>query len=201
MKKKLSVLLVLVLAVAISAYSVGGTYAKYTTTANVSGSAQVAKWNIAFNNGSETITDGATFDLGRTLDSNVADKRIAPGTTGSFTFGVSSVGTEVSYSYLVSFTVNNKPSHLKFYSDNSYANEITADGNGVYSVVPATVVAVGASTPENTTVYWKWDFEGIDDDTTDTINEAQVYDSTDTTEGIASATMSVNATLTATQID
>ena len=47
MNKKLTVLSVLVLAIAMTAYSVAGTYAKYTTTQNGgSDSARVAKWKI-----------------------------------------------------------------------------------------------------------------------------------------------------------
>jgi len=199
MKKKLSVLLVLVLAVAISAYSVGGTYAKYTTTANVSGSAQVAKWAIAFSDGENTITDGTSFNLGITADANVVSDKIAPGTNGSFTFGVDSTGTEVSYNYLISFTVDNKPTNLKFYSDSAYTNEITAV-NGVYTVVN-TDVTLGSTVPANTTVYWVWEYDVDDDDTTTETNEATVYDSADVTDGIAALEMTVNATLNATQID
>lgn len=193
MKKRMSILAVLVLAVAATAYSVSGTYAKYTSTAEVAGTAQVAKWAIVFKNGENTITDGATFNLGRTADTGVVNEKIAPGTTGSFNFGVNSTGTEVAFSYGISFTVADKPTHLKFYSDSTYSTEITPDGSGVYTVLATTNVAAGTAATPSQTVYWKWAFE--DDPST------VAYDGVDTTEGVAAATMTVNATLTATQLD
>ena len=193
MKKRMSILAVLVLAVTATAYFVSGTYAKYTSNADVSGSAQVAKWNVTFTDGSNTITDGATFSLGRTADTGVSgDTKIAPGTTGSFTFGVNAADTEVAFVYGISFTVENKPTYLKFYSDSEMTQEITAT-SGVYTVTANTNVAATDTVAETKTVYWKWVFE---DETDATANDA-----TDTTEGIAAATMTVNASLTATQLD
>ena len=187
MKKKLSVLLVLVLAVAISAYSVGGTYAKYTTTANYTGTANVAKWNIAMKSGDTTLTAGESFSIARTADTNVADERIAPGTTGTFNLQLDATNTEVAFGYTISFTVTNKPTNLKFYSDSSYQNEITATSD-VYTVSSNTIGLADAKTT-NDTIYWKWEFETTDGD------------ATDTAEGIADQDMTVNVTLTATQVD
>lgn len=92
--KKLSVLTVLVMLVTISAYSVSGTYAKYTSSFEATDSARVAKWAFVVDK-KEGETQDFTFDLFSTVkdedgteendvkkgtDENI----IAPGTSGSF---------------------------------------------------------------------------------------------------------------------
>ena len=205
MRGKLSVLAVLILAVAISAYSVGGTYAKYTTTANVTGTATVAKWAVAMKANDTTIEDGDTFDLSATIldtdndaaETDVVTGLIAPGTYGEFSVEIDSTGTQVSYGYTVKFTVENAPTNIKFYSDNTYATEITADGDGKYTAVSDTVTVADAATAVNTVpIYWKWVYETADDQSSVTAG-----DIADTTNGIAGASMNVNLTLTATQVD
>ena len=198
MKKKLSILAVLLLAVTISAYSVGGTYAKYTTTANVTGTAPVAKWAIAMKSGGQEIT--TTFDLVSTrkdtVDSNaeadVAAGKIAPGTYGNFALEVDGTGTEVSFNYGLTFTVTNMPTNLKFYSNADMTTEITAT-DGVYSITSGTVAVDAESKIAQSTVYWKWVYENAPGETAN--------DEADTTNGLAAANMTVSATVTATQVD
>lgn len=202
MKKKLSVLLVLVLAVAISAYSVGGTYAKYTSTIDVAGTATVAKWAIAMKQGETTLTNNSSFDLiatrKDTLDgndeANVAASRIAPGTYGSFGLTVDGTGTEVDFTYTVSFTVTGKPANLKFYSDAAMNTEIVPnETTGVYSMMSDTIANTAESKISTGTVYWKWVYETTDGDGADTANGIA--------GGESGTAMVVNATVTATQVD
>ena len=85
--KRMSVLAILVLAISITAFSVAGTYAKYTSTDTISDKARVARWNInELVNVSlfeDTYNSGAVQNLDD--DTSVTDV-IAPGTKGSYNF-------------------------------------------------------------------------------------------------------------------
>ena len=184
MKKKLSILAVLLLAVTISAYSVGGTYAKYTTTANVTGTATVAKWNVGVvaKDGSGTAT--TTINLATGLnDANVAEGKIAPGTTKSFTFEVSSNDTQVSYNYsIVLSNFQNMPTNFTI-------TGATHNENGTYTVPGGNILVSDTEKNKTATITWSWPFETTDGD------------DEDTTDGEAAKTMTFDATLVATQID
>ena len=195
MKKKLSILAVLLLAVAISAYSVGGTYAKYTTTANVTGSAPVAKWAFEVTANGEAVGT-ENFDLSTTIydtngdaaETDVAEGYIAPGTYGSFDVELDGTGTQVSYTYGVTFTLGDAvPTNIKFYSDEDRQQEIEPV-NGVYTAASGTVL-VGGTQVNGATIYWMWDYETTDGD------------ADDTADGEAAEPMLVNISFTATQAD
>ena len=51
MKKRNITFAILLLAVVCTAFGVSGTYARYITTDTGAGTAQVAKWAVAFKNG------------------------------------------------------------------------------------------------------------------------------------------------------
>ena len=203
MKKKLSILAVLLLAVTISAYSVGGTYAKYTTTASVTGTAPVAKWAVALKSGN-TVFNGTTttFDLIGTrkdtkddaAETDVVADKIAPGTYGDFALEVDGTNTEVTYNYSISFTVANPPANLKFYSDEDMTSELTAV-NDVYSL-DGTVAHDAASKDNTLQVYWKWAYE-----VGEGAEAIATNDGVDTELGTTPVSMVVTATLTATQVD
>lgn len=84
-------------------------WAKYTTTRTGSATATVAAWNVDFSQ-SGTFVESA---------SHVATGKVAPGTQGSFTVGITPTNTEVCFNY--SIVVNN----IKFYRD-----RIASDGEG-----------------------------------------------------------------------
>ena len=65
MKKRLSILAVLLLAITVTAYSVSGTYAKYTSNAAGTSTARVAKWAFQIND--NDVTNSFTFNLFDTL--------------------------------------------------------------------------------------------------------------------------------------
>lgn len=114
MKKKTMVLGGLIAAVAITGYSVAGTYAKYVSSSTQSDSAKVAKW---------MFEDGETKNLGLFADTAkiavnpaTGDRStinlIAPGSTGSKSFEMPSDksitggvnGNEVHYNFTVAVT-------------------------------------------------------------------------------------------------
>ena len=202
-------LLLLVLTLITSCF-VGGTFAKYTTSANGSDSARVAKWG--FNNASVVLTD-----LFKTAyDKNVQGKVdvIAPGTTNSATFsfayGGATTAPEVAYTFEVSTKgsscadsiKNNR--NIQWKLDNgawgTWDALITAiealDGNKVENKYdPGQLPDAFTAADGNThTVSWQWLF--------DTANDA-TQDVTDTAMGNADELAKVELVITvaATQID
>lgn len=178
--------LLLVLTLVTSCF-VGGTFAKYTAGATVeAGDVTVAQWafevdgtNIATTtpgtvefNLFESIKDTAGAD-----ENDVADGKIAPGTSGEFKLEVKN-SSEVSAKYTITFdtsALGNIP--LKFAVDS---------GNfGTLSAISSDKIEAGQSVEY--TVKWMWDFNSAD--------------TVDNPLGIAASTGSVSASITAEQVD
>ncbi len=194
MTKKLSILAALVLAVLVTANSVGGTYAKYTSTfTGATSSARVAKWAFEIND--TAVTNSFTFNLFETVnDTNVAtgtnENIIAPGTSGSFAIKLANK-SEVNAVYTVDYTVTNAANiPVEFSIDGTTWTTDLAD--------VTTPVAINMNADTTITVQWRWAFVG-----TGSANYADTQtDATDTTLGIAgTGTISVQANITATQVD
>ena len=194
--KRMSVLAILVLAISITAFSVAGTYAKYTSTDTISDKARVARWNInELVNVSlfeDTYNNGAVKNLDD--DTSVTDV-IAPGTKGYYNFKLEG---SVETNYTIKATVkealetNGLEGRVVYYlkdgdtvlnSDTSLAGlkaalEALYDGNIIY--------AAGSLDEKTYTIEWEWVFEK-----TTTVDETTVIDSendaTDTALGNKSA--------------
>lgn len=201
MKKKMSILAALVLAVIVTGYSVSGTYAKYTSTFNgTSDTARVAKWAFKVGDLANSSADGAsntfTFNLFDTIkdtdgsvEADVAskntDKVIAPGTQGEFTIALQNL-SEVTAMYGIDYTVVNDGNiPIEFSNDGStWSSDIT----DVTASESTTKLAMNAGSDTEVTIQWRWAFVG--DDTTDTnLGKA------------GSATVQVKADVTVTQVD
>lgn len=206
-------LLLLVLTLITSCF-VGGTFAKYTTSANGSDSARVAKWGFQ----PTTITMTDLFKTAYDATDNATVKStvdvIAPGTTGSakfgFTYGGATTAPEVAYTFEVSTKgsscadsiKNNR--NIQWKLDNgawgTWAALITAiealDGNKVENKYdPGQLPDAFTAADGNThTVSWQWLF--------DTANDA-TQDETDTGMGNAEELAKVELVITvaATQVD
>lgn len=198
--KRMSVLAILVLAISITAYSVAGTYAKYTTTDTISDKARVAKWyineltNVSLFEDSyltDSTDASSTYVVNRDADQTTTDV-IAPGTSGSYTFQVAG---SVETNYTIKATVVKATETnglqgrvlytLKKKSDDSIvggadkvslaelktALEALYDGNTIY--------AAGDLNESEYTIEWEWVFEN----TTNTDAE----NATDTALGVASS--------------
>lgn len=208
--KKISVMLLLAV-VAVGAYFVSGTYAKYTSTiSGTSTAASVAKWAWEVN--SQTFTTAAsvstpfTFDLfGTILDTNggaaetdVHAAKIAPGTKGQITLDITN-NSEVNATYAVAFTETNAGNIPIEYSLTGAADSWTADITTLN--IAATAIAMDGGTATQNTLYWRWAFEGSD---SENYTSTQT-DVTDTALGFAAntsaATVQVTATVTLTQVD
>ena len=173
---------------------VGGTFAKYTSSATGTDSATVAKWDIKVGGTNIATNDTFTFDLFKTIkDSNgTADETdmspvdgtiIAPGTRGSFDIVIKN-DSQVNATYAIDYTVtNNDHIPVKFSVDGTnWFDDIN------YLDVRSVAINMGATA--TVTVQWMWEFERIDGDTQDT-----------TLGSAATATLTVAAAVTATQVD
>ena len=195
----------------VSSCMVGGTLAKYTTTATGTGSAIVAKWAPSFKGG----TNGGNFEdsidvklTDTTLNGKVVNGKIAPGTDGSFSVQVSRGATEVEFTYSVSISdLKNRPANLKFYSDNSFTSDKelveTSVGSGIYELSSSDTMGLTDS-DKTLTVYWQWPYS-VDSESSSPAEESR--DAADSEAGNkataseAAATMSFKVNCTATQVN
>lgn len=213
-------LLLLVLTLITSCF-VGGTFAKYTTSANGTDTARVAKWG--FQPTTITMTDlfKTAYDTTVKAGDNPQTDVIAPGTKGEATFGFTYGGAdgitapEVAYTFEVSTTGSfcdqsiKSNTNIQWKLDNgewgTWDALITAiealDGNATNNRYgPNTLPTAFNATGENThTVSWVWAF---DDDTTTPIGGTDL-DAKDTEMGNKAKLDEVKLviTITATQID
>lgn len=171
---------------------VGGTFAKYTSSATGSDSATVAKWDIKVGGTNIATNDTFTFDLFKTItDSDLTSSEndmspvdgsiIAPGTSGKFEIQIKN-DSAVNATYAIDFSatnLNNIP--VQFSTDGTTWKTDITELN-----VSDTAINMGAQT--TVTVQWKWAFDG--------------NDTTDTNLGKdGTATITVSAKVTATQVD
>ena len=183
-KSSMMVRLVAVLAVTMmfTMCFVGGTFAKYTSSATGNDNANVAKWDIRVNGANITTSDTFTFDLFNTVndtkDNNAETDMapnggtiIAPGTTGKFTINLQNL-SEVNAEYSTEY---------------NWTTDI--------STLNRTNCQIGLGTEAEVTVYWKWDFS--------TGDAADAYDTLLGTmaAGETVPVIYVSAKVTATQVD
>jgi len=229
MNKKITVLGGLLMAVVMTAYSVSGTYAKYTSTFTGSDSARVAKWAFKIGDITDTSAENAgttfTFDLFKTINdtkdgnketdvkdgqANLAEGAtgeniIAPGTQGSFTVALQNL-SEVTAKYSLELTETNAGNvPIEYSIDNGATWIIATEVDGVRTIAftgitdETLIMNAGADTTK--TIQWRWAFEGKDSENYTTGDNAQT-DATDTTLGIGgTATVTVDAKVIVTQVD
>ena len=204
--KPMRVAMAVLVATMLSACMVGGTFAKYTSSASGSDTATVAKWSFKVG-GTDITTESATFtfdlfdtinDKGNTADeSDVADGKIAPGTAGSFTLKIENASeVKAKYSIELTETANTSNVPLQYSVDGTtWADSIAELGMGALADKPLNMNATDMKT-----VYWRWVFEG----TTDSGHAGQT-DATDTALGVAAQDtapqVTITAKVTATQVD
>lgn len=213
-------LLLLVLTLITSCF-VGGTFAKYTTSASGQDSARVAKWG--FNNASVVLTDLFNTNYNNVLGT---ENVIAPGTKGNarfgFTYGGDNNATapEVAYTFTVSADESTcdpsikKNTNIKWSLDGAVVPAAGSATAGSWDALLAAIKNLsGDPLGEKTyapgelpkafktadgaymhTVAWEWAFETANDAT---------QDKTDTEMGNANplATVALKITVSATQVD
>ena len=161
-------------------------YSKYKTTLTGNGTATVAKWSFKVNGQTQTIPD---IDLATTMEkvNNVAENKIAPGTEGSFDLNLDATGSEVAIDYNIKLAVTEKPTNLRFYTDNSYTKEI-ASTDGVMNV-SGVMSLEEVKTIQTKTIYWKWAYQ-----TGTAANDIVANDKIDTDDSKKSVTMTITVT-------
>lgn len=197
-KKRSSMMVRLVAALAVTMMFtmcfVGGTFAKYTSSATGTDSATVAKWDIKVGGTNIATNDTFTFDLFKTIkDSNGSDVEsdmspvdgtiIAPGTRGSFDIVIKN-DSQVNATYAIDYTVT---------TTNNIPVKFSVDGTNWFddiNYLDVRSVAINMGATATVTVQWMWEFERIDGDTQDT-----------TLGSAASATLTVSAAVSAIQVD
>ena len=188
---------------------VGGTFAKYTSSTTGNDTATVAKWSFKVNDDEFAVDPAATltFDLFKTiLDTGSAAENdvkngqlIAPGTPGSFDLVVKNE-SEVNAKFTVALEeANNNNIPLQYSVDNGTTWK---DSIADLTMTDLTDKDIAMGDEVTVTVLWRWVFEG----TTSGAHAGQT-DATDTALGIyaqntaAVPTVTITATLTATQVD
>lgn len=176
---------------------VGGTFAKYTSSATGTDNANVAKWDIKVGGTNIATNDTFTFELFKTIkDSNgTADETdmspvdgtiIAPGTRGSFDIVIKN-DSQVNATYAIDYTVTNNDNIPVEFSTNG------TDWKTNINDLDVSGLAINIGVTETVTVQWRWRFEA---------DNVTVGDNLDTSLGsAATATLTVAANVTATQVD
>ena len=191
MKKKMTAFIALVMAVVLTASSVSGTYAKYTTSAESADEARVAKWAIGTTNevnlfsdsyiaAADGLSEAGNTTGQTTVVSTDGKKVVAPGTKGSYEFTINTTNVNETNFTLDVEVVDG--------TDKSYDNiglVYTLDGNkvgtnGTFAELKEalsklykeadgtnTVYAHNAATTDlKHTIGWSWAFDGVDADDT-----------------------------------
>ena len=206
----------LLVAVLLSTCAISGTFAKYTTSADGSDSARVAKWGFQ----PTTINLDDLFKNAYDTTVNSSTDVIAPGTTGSTTFGFTYGGDGAAAAPEVAYTFNVSTDGSS--CDQSIQNNANIlwnlDGGqwGTWTDLLTSIEALEGNQTEygpntlpaafnnpgnnNHTVSWKWIF---DEKASNIENGTVNNDVTDTVMGNADklGEVKLKITITATQID
>lgn len=210
--KKMSLLTVLVAAVALTAYSVSGTYAKYTSTFEGTDSARVAKWAFSVGDKNTSTDNEFTFDLfkgyiAETGEANVKDGGetetiIAPGTKGSFEISLAN-NSEVNAKYSIVYNVTKTadiPVQFRVYDVDNGDEDGWTDDLTTLNVTDEAIAMNNAT--DTVKIEWRWVFEKTttNDEGATVVDAAN--DKADTDLGLVGTdTITVTATVTAVQVD
>jgi len=202
MKKKISILAVLVLTVVLSTGLTAGTYAKYTSSQETSDSARVAKWGIGVDNTVELFSDSYIGTEGGT-DVVAADGTnvIAPGTTGEYTFELTGA-PETNYTLDVTVTGEDKTGRLVFTLDGTDVGTIADLQTAIENLYnTGKVYAANTTSASKHTIGWYWTFST--DDATDEIdtNLGDGKGDSDLTVDAEAVKLTVSITATQTEKD
>lgn len=170
------------------------TWARYATTVAGTASTTVAKWSAAIKNGDTPLASAFTLTLTPTnTHTQVAENKIAPGSTATGSFTVDYTGTEVSTETTVVFGI---PTSLAAQNAEVILKKgdetITCGGTTTKTCTSYMSLSEVANNPVVTySVVVNWDnHEGYD---------ASADNSTDTTDGGTHGTTTFNVTISAKQ--
>ncbi len=156
--KMMRIASVLLVAVLLSTCAISGTFAKYVSEGSVTTTATIAKWNIELQG--DPITNDVAFSLvdttwandNATVPNSVADKKIAPGTSGSGEIVLKN-DSDVAARISANFTATGTPTGMTI--TYTYANSNGSDRGTVGN----TPIAIGIGETVTITVAWVWAFD------------------------------------------
>ena len=155
MKKSKKIILVVVAIIAILVSFLGGqAYAKYMSKVTGNGTAEIASWKFKVNENEEKMQ---TISLSSTVNNfTLANKKVAPGTSGSFQIKLDSTDADVGVMYTINFeNESQKPTNLKF----EYLGDTYESLSHLRNVILGTIFADAQEKTKTITVGWKWDYE------------------------------------------
>lgn len=163
--KTLRIASVLLIAVLMTTCIIGGTFAKYTSSVNITSTAAgVAKWEVKASGQEETLN----IDLTRTIkdvlkgddalytENDVVATKVAPGTKGSFTIGLANT-SDVTASATITLDVSNVPTPIVFTATGA---TLSKSGNTITLTLGSNLAKTSGTA--DVTVNWVWAFEGND---------------------------------------
>ncbi len=189
--RRISVAIVAGLLITMSVLSV--TLAKYTSSFDGTATQSVAKWAFTVDGATEGQFN-ATVSVDTPTNTNaVAASKMAPGTTGKFSFVITN-DSDVQATYTVKMTKTSAPTNVSFYYDQDFSKPFQIATETEYSFSTAGTTNDGAleksdTTGETITVYWKWNYETSNGDVIDT------------NEGIAHSDMVITIDVVGTQVN
>lgn len=161
MKKARNILVVtLMLLSVLSAGSVANTYAKYTSTADLSDTARVAKWDIK-------VGGAYIWNASSVVESNLfSDDIIAPGSEGSATIPTITNNSDVDATYSITFSEMENDSNIPL----EYSTDKGTTWNSIDDVTSITgTIAKGDTVTLTDAIKWRWAYYVSDtQDGTDT---------------------------------
>ncbi|MBQ8496668.1 MAG: hypothetical protein IJ489_04335 [Clostridia bacterium] len=209
MKKTRIVGLLLVFVLVTSCF-VGGTFAKYASTAYGSDVATIAKWSIEVE-GTDIAVAGSpvtvAFDLFDTIndtgnaddETDVTDNLIAPGTAGSFKIDIIN-NAEVNAEYTIELSETNIYEVPLQYSVDG-TNWVDSIDELEMDALTTVAIDMNGGT-DNQTVYWRWVFNDTDTAGSAHADQNNAYD---TGLGVAAKAdpiqVIINATIRVEQVD
>jgi len=154
--------LIIVLILIILATSAFGIFAwaRYQSSVQGEGTAQVAKWSFKVA-GDKTQTEQIAFPISRTdTNDTVATGTIAPGTYGEIPIEIDVTGTQTDLVYTISGSIGNLPRNLKLYFDEARTQQMVTVGQSFSKGNYLKVSDIGTESKVITeTIYWEWPFE------------------------------------------
>ena len=174
LKKNKKIILIVIAIFAIILSFIGGhAYAKYMSRVTGQGTADVASWSFNVNESNEKLQ---TISLKSTINnSTLLDKKIAPGTEGSFEIKLNATGSDVGIDYSIKFeNQTQKPTNLKFTYEGKTYNTLEE----LQKVLIGKINADEENKIKVLTIGWNWKYE-----TGNTEQEISASDLIDTQEG------------------
>ena len=117
-------------------------YSRYSTKSNSKLRTNVADFDYTINaNRSKKLN----IDLNETIINNYYSKRVIPGSFGKIVFNLDFLSTDVDVKYTINPIRKNVPNNIKFYSDDTFTNEIEFKEGLVLK-----------NSYKDEYIYWKW---------------------------------------------